>query len=196
MKKTPSAREVELCRRFCPKAILDQPRTSSGRRDAWAVGHNYRYAIGVWVGRFRGTGRLEYVGAEAAEPLLCRLFCLPQLRVEADPPAPEAIRVRRPLSLPKELVEDLRITTPGSDEIFIAVNGSTVVHAQANRDDANSWFLNGRLEGSGQARRLVLATGTYELRCVDQRGSSSTVTFTVCSPESWARRDAPVARAP
>ncbi len=27
MKKTPSAREVELCRRFCPKAILDQPGT-------------------------------------------------------------------------------------------------------------------------------------------------------------------------
>jgi len=51
-------------------------RTSSGSRDAWAVGHNYRYAIGVWIGRFRGTGRLEYVGADAAEPLLCRLFCL------------------------------------------------------------------------------------------------------------------------
>jgi len=31
MKKTPSAREVELCRSFCPKAILDQPGTR--RRD-------------------------------------------------------------------------------------------------------------------------------------------------------------------
>jgi len=170
--------------------------TSSGRRDAWAVGHNYRYAIGAWAGRFRGTGRLEYVGSGAAEPLLCRLFCLPQLRAEADPPAPATIHVRRPLSLPKELVEDLRITTPGADEVFIAVNGSAVVRAQANCDGANSWFLNGKLEGTGQARRLVLTPGSYELRCVGQEGSSSTVTFTVCSPESYSRRDTPVAGAP
>lgn len=170
--------------------------TSSGRRDAWAVGHNYRYAIGVWVGRFRGTGRLEYVGADAAEPLLCRLFCLPQLRAEADPPAPGAIRVRRPLSLPRELSEDLRITTPGAGETFIAVNGSAVVLAQANRDDAvraglkpaPAWFLNGKLEGEGQTRRLVLTPGIYELRCVSQQGSSSTVTVTVCSPDSPAGR--------
>jgi len=170
--------------------------TSSGRRDAWAVGHNYRYAIGVWVGRFRGTGRLEYVGSEAAEPLLCKLFCLPQLRAEADPPAPLTIHVSRPLSLPRESVEDLRITTPGIDETFIAVNGSAIVRAQANRDDANSWFLNGKLEGSGRAQRLVLAPGYYELRCVDQRGSSSRVTFAVCSPESCARRDTSVAGSP
>lgn len=158
--------------------------TSSSRRDAWAVGHNYRYAIGVWIGRFRGTGRLEYVGADAAEPLLCRLFCLPQLRVEADPPAPEVISVRRPLSLPRELTERLRITTPGADEVFIAINGSAVVRAQANRDDGNSWFLNGRLEGQGQARRLVLTPGIYELRCIGQQGSSSIVKFSVCSPDN------------
>lgn len=170
--------------------------TSSGRRDAWAVGHNYRYAIGVWVGRFRGTGRLEYVGSEAAEPLLCKLFCLPQLRAEADPPVPPTIHVCRRLSLPRELVEDLRITTPGIDETFIAVNGSAIVRARANRDDANLWFLNGKLEGSGQARRLVLTPGSYELRCVDQRGSSSTVIFTVWSPESCARHDTSVAGSP
>ncbi len=162
--------------------------TSSGRRDAWAVGHNYRYAIGVWVGRFRGTGRLEYVGADAAEPLLCRLFCLPQLRAEADPPAPAAIHVRQPLSLPRELIDDLRITTPGAGEVFIAVNGSAVVHAQANRDDANSWFLNGKLEGQGPTRRLVLTPGIYELRCVGRQGSSSTVTVTVCSPHTPGER--------
>jgi penicillin-binding protein 1C len=158
--------------------------TSSGRRDAWAVGHNYRYAIGVWAGRFRGTGRLEYVGAEAAEPLLCKLFCLPQLRAERDPPSPEAIHVRQPLSMPKELAEDLRIISPGADEVFVAVSGSAVVHAQANRDGDNSWFLNGRLAGNGRTQRLVLTPGTYELRCVGQEGSSSTVAFTVCSPDS------------
>jgi penicillin-binding protein 1C len=153
--------------------------TSSGRRDAWAVGHNYRYAIGVWSGRFRGTGRAEYIGAQAAEPLLHGLFRLPRIRMDADPSEPQAIRTCGPLLLPKEVTESLQITTPGAGEVFIATNGTAIVHARANRDQGNSWFLNGRLEGKGQAQRLVLAPGIYELRCVGQQGSSSTVRFTV-----------------
>lgn len=153
--------------------------TSSGRRDAWAVGHNQRFAVGVWVGRFRGAGRLEYVGAEAAEPLLCGLFDLPQLRAISDPPEPAPIRVTKPLGLPKEVAESLRITTPSNDETFIACGETAIVHASANHDEANQWFLNGRLEGCGKARRLNLPPGAYELRCVSRQGSSSTVRFSV-----------------
>jgi penicillin-binding protein 1C len=154
--------------------------TSSGRRDAWAVGHNRRYAIGVWAGRFRGAGRLEYVGAEAAEPLLCRLFDLPELRAQADPPQPDPIRVTRPLALPRELAEDLRITSPSMNEMFVAWDGTAVVNASANRDGDNLWFLNGKLDGEGTNRRFILPPGAYELQCVDrQGGSSSSVKFTV-----------------
>lgn len=157
--------------------------TSSGRRDAWAVGHNTRYAIGVWIGRFRGTGRAEYVGAEAAEPLLCGLFCLPRIRTDADPPAPDPLGTPGPPLLPKEVAHRLRITAPGPGEVFIAVQGTALVHARANQDRENSWFLNGRLEGRGQTQRLVLTPGAYELRCVDRDGSSSAVRFTVRPPE-------------
>jgi len=153
--------------------------TSSGRRDAWAVGHNMRYAIGVWVGRFRGTGRLEYVGALAAEPLLQSLFALPGLCLDSDPPKPDAIRVSRPLPVPRELAEELRITAPGMGETFIACGETALVHASSNRDAGNLWFVNGKLEGKGRTQRLVLPPGVYELSCVEPQGSSSTVTFTV-----------------
>ncbi len=154
--------------------------TSSGRRDAWAVGHNYRYAIGVWVGRFRGTGRTDYVGAEAAEPLLARLFSLPQIRTEAAPPQPEALEMSGPPLLAKEVADSLRITTPSAGESFIATDRTAIVQARANRDKSNRWFLNGKLEGRGQAQRWELTPGAYELRCVGEDGSSSAVKFTVC----------------
>lgn len=48
--------------------------TSSGHRDAWAVGHNGELAVGVWVGRFSGAGDPAYVGAEAAEPILAEFM--------------------------------------------------------------------------------------------------------------------------
>jgi penicillin-binding protein 1C len=48
--------------------------TSSGNVDAWAVGFDRRHALGVWVGRFDGSGHAAYVGALAAEPILAELF--------------------------------------------------------------------------------------------------------------------------
>jgi penicillin-binding protein 1C len=158
--------------------------TSSGRRDAWAVGHNYRYAVGVWVGRFRGTGRAQYIGAQAAEPLLAELFCLSRIRNDVDPAPPEAIETCGPPLLPREVAKSLQITAPGAGEVFIATAGTAIVHARANQDQGNSWFLNGRLEGGGQARRLVLTPGVYELRCVSEQGSSSLAKFTVCPPDN------------
>ena len=48
--------------------------TSYGRRDAWSIGYNQRYTIGVWVGNFSGLGVAELSGANTATPLLFQLF--------------------------------------------------------------------------------------------------------------------------
>ena len=48
--------------------------TSYGRRDAWAVGYNPDYTIGVWVGNFSGKTVSALNGAEFAVPLLFDLF--------------------------------------------------------------------------------------------------------------------------
>lgn len=48
--------------------------TSYGKRDAWAIGFNPNYTIGVWMGNFNGLGSPNLSGAEAAVPLLFDLF--------------------------------------------------------------------------------------------------------------------------
>lgn len=48
--------------------------TSYGRRDAWSIGYNKNYTIGVWVGNFSGAGIAELTGADMATPLLFELF--------------------------------------------------------------------------------------------------------------------------
>lgn len=48
--------------------------TSYGRRDAWSIGYNKRFTIGVWVGNFSGIGAPALSGAEIATPLLFRIF--------------------------------------------------------------------------------------------------------------------------
>ena len=59
--------------RHLPK-IAWKTGTSYGRRDAWSIGYNADYTIGVWVGNFSGQGSPALTGADVASPLLFDLF--------------------------------------------------------------------------------------------------------------------------
>ncbi len=48
--------------------------TSYGRKDAWAIGYNKDYTVGVWVGNFDAEGVPSLSGAEIATPLLFEIF--------------------------------------------------------------------------------------------------------------------------
>lgn len=48
--------------------------TSFGKRDAWSIGYNARFTVGVWVGNFSGEGVPELSGAALATPLLFDVF--------------------------------------------------------------------------------------------------------------------------
>ncbi|MDI6751787.1 MAG: penicillin-binding protein 1C [bacterium] len=62
------------------EATVDLPKiawktgTSYGRRDAWTIGYNPDYTVGVWIGNFSGEGHENLVGGEVATPLLFDLF--------------------------------------------------------------------------------------------------------------------------
>jgi penicillin-binding protein 1C len=59
--------------------------TSYGFRDAWAVGYDAKYTIGVWVGRPDGTPNPGHYGRKTAGPILFRAF---SLLPKADRPMP------------------------------------------------------------------------------------------------------------
>ncbi len=48
--------------------------TSYGRRDAWSIGYNENYTVGVWCGNFSGVGIADLSGANTATPLLFKIF--------------------------------------------------------------------------------------------------------------------------
>lgn len=153
--------------------------TSSGRRDAWAVGHNGKFAVGVWVGRFEGSGDWQFVGAEAAEPILAAIFALPCFAGQPAPPDPPKLTVANPLPPPVELSGTLAILWPTDGAAFRAIGATAAVHSLANSNRPLEWFLNGSAIDAESAKRLLLKPGDYQLRCVDDRGNASTVNFSV-----------------
>lgn len=48
--------------------------TSYGKRDAWSIGFNKKYTVGVWMGNFSGSSAPDLSGAQIATPLLFRVF--------------------------------------------------------------------------------------------------------------------------
>ena len=153
--------------------------TSSGRRDAWAIGHNGRFAIGVWVGFFHGAGHREFVGRDAAEPLLSSLFGSTSFRVVTTSPAYEPWPLERPLPRPLEAGDHLAILSPRDDTAFLAWNGTTVIHPSVTSREPITWFHNGRVLSANESSRLVVPRGSHELRAVAASGQSAAVRFTV-----------------
>ena len=56
------------------KPVAWKTGTSFGFRDAWAIGVNAQYAVGVWVGNADGEGRPGLTGITAAAPVLFDVF--------------------------------------------------------------------------------------------------------------------------
>lgn len=58
------------------RSIAWKTGTSFGYRDAWAIGLNDQYLVGVWLGNADGEGRPGLTGVSVAAPLLFDLFTL------------------------------------------------------------------------------------------------------------------------
>ena len=66
--------------------------TSSRRRDAWTIGYNPRYTVGVWVGNFAGDPVEQMTGLTTAAPLFFRVFRqLPGYEASPWPSPPERV---------------------------------------------------------------------------------------------------------
>jgi penicillin-binding protein 1C len=48
--------------------------TSYGKKDAWSIGYNKNYTVGIWTGNFSGVGAADLSGANIATPLLFKIF--------------------------------------------------------------------------------------------------------------------------
>ncbi len=152
--------------------------TSSRHRDAWAVGHDGRHAVGVWVGRREGGGDPSLVGGEVALPILERILIDAAFRGGA-PPSPLGPRSpRRPLAF--EVAElPLRIDHPEDGAKWIALEreGVAVTLRAAGGRAPYTWFVDGRL-ASGSATEetprasILLPPGEHELRVVDANGAA------------------------
>jgi penicillin-binding protein 1C len=105
--------------------------TSYGYRDAWALGFDGRYVIGVWVGRPDGAPIAGLTGIGAAAPILFESFDRIGSRVQPLPPAPAGVVLAPTAELPEPLrrfrQQDRTVAeTDPAPEIFYPMDGVRV----------------------------------------------------------------------
>ena len=86
-----------------PGRVAFKTGTSYGYRDAWSVGFDGRYTIGVWVGRPDGAPVPGLVGRMAAAPILFDAFARLPSQPSSLPRAPSGVLVTTSAKLPPPL---------------------------------------------------------------------------------------------
>jgi penicillin-binding protein 1C len=136
----PPARLAGADRREAP-LIAYKTGTSYGYRDAWAIGFDAGYTIGVWVGRPDGTFASGRMGRDAAAPLLFDAFdllarpaiLLTRARPSGPPPA-DALLVASTAALPAPLQRFQRAgSIAGSVAVAIAAGPSIAFPVDGTR---------------------------------------------------------------
>ncbi len=182
--------------------------TSFGLRDAWAVGYNQDWTIGVWLGNFDGSASKELVGRKAAVPSILSLFrLLPELNSKrSSTPSNLASTSKDNQSLnlnslttpkapyfsPKESFNNP--STP-SIQWVTPPHRATILHTQREGGDKLilrgtssipeiklNWFIDGSYQGqtrSGENLSWLLKSGAHTITLSTNTGHTETRTIFV-----------------
>lgn len=187
-----------------PRAIAYKTGTSYGYRDAWSVGFDGRYVIGVWTGRADGAPVPGLAGYVSAAPILFEAFARSGLASVPLPRAPAgALRQTReqlPVTLQRfgtgddGLVAVSKAVEPAPRIIF-PPPGARVELMEAGADAMPlvlklqggrapfRWLANGKPIGAPDRRREATwapdGAGSATLTVIDAAGRAATVDVVV-----------------
>lgn len=177
-----------------PRPIAHKTGTSYGYRDAWALGFDRDYTVGVWVGRPDGSPSPGHYGRNTAAPLLYRVFdLLPEPAFQPTPPPPGVLLASNDQLPPRlrQLRSQIEPTPPDAPVLSInfPVHGSLVeltqhgghlaalpLVAEGGRKPLR-WLVNGTPLNASPARRQAQwepdGEGLIRITVLDQSGQSA-----------------------
>ncbi len=131
--------------------------TSFGKKDAWSVGYNANYTVGVWIGNFSGEGVPELSGANIATPLLFDIFNTIEYNSSAKWfKSPEGIALRKVCAESGDVPSEF-CTNQITDYYIPSVSKMTSCTHLRNvyiRSDAQISYCSHCLPDSGAVRKL------------------------------------------
>ena len=173
--------------------------TSYGYRDAWAVGYDWRFTIGVWVGRPDGTAVPGLIGRLVAAPILFDAYSrlgiepealpMPPFVLQAStvnlPPPLRHVRQDVPKTIASTIQAPLKIAFPlDGSRVDLGLSqpadekGSLVLKASGGVPPL-TWMVDGAPVEIGTLRREAFwqpdGAGFVRVSVIDARGATDSV---------------------
>jgi penicillin-binding protein 1C len=173
--------------------------TSYGYRDAWAVGYDRRFTIGVWVGRPDGTAVPGLVGRLIAAPILFDAYARLGVEPEALAVPPYALQATTATLPPplrhirQDVPKTIASTVQAPLKIAFPLDGSRVDLGLSHPSDERgslvlkvsggvpplTWMVDGAPVEIGTLRREAFwqpeGTGFVRLSVIDARGATDSI---------------------
>jgi len=161
------------------QAIAYKTGTGPGGSDAWAIGTNGDYVVGIWIGSPTGDYLAKNTGLAQAVPVMNKVFDgLPvgQLVQQSPQAAPEAL-----VSVDKDKIE-LVVRFPVDGSVIEGRGvGVPIPIALENAQYPVLVLVNGQeslwIPAAGVANVTLGQAGTYQFSLVDSDGKSASVKF-------------------
>jgi len=176
-----------------PRHIAFKTGTSYGFRDAWAIGYDGGYTVGVWVGRPDGTPMPGHFGSNTAAPVLFDAFgYLPPAPARAAentlitagalPPGLRYFDRPQISSITGKRIAPLTLAFPLADSVVALSAGTTPVTLSAQGGELPlQWFMDGKpLKSSRWSRNATLmlgGPGFYRVSVTDRNGRQVSTHF-------------------
>ena len=180
-----------------PRPVAYKTGTSYGFRDAWTLGFDSRYTVGVWIGRPDGAPNPGRHGGNTAAPVLFQVFALlPSAPASRDPAPAEILSVahsdelppglRRLQTLPALAADDLKIAFPIDGATIELSNDYLPLVASGGRKPLQ-WLVNGRpLSADGWKRQAIWnidGAGSARITVLDSAGRSASAAVWLSLPQ-------------
>ncbi len=164
--------------------------TSYGFRDAWSIGYDENYTVGVWVGRPDGSAGNGRTGRNSAAPLLFQTFeLLPRPATHTLPSKPGGVLDKKWAALPKSLQwlgapdlstddEHPRIRFPVDGSTLTLKNKQPLVLKARGGIPPYHWLINGLPLPSqpGQQQQWSAdSPGQVDITLIDDQGNSDAI---------------------
>ncbi|NCD34872.1 MAG: penicillin-binding protein 1C [Spartobacteria bacterium] len=174
--------------------------TSNGRRDAWCLGYNPEYVVGVWMGNTGGEGSDVLVGSALAAPLVASVFhslyaqqAGPWYTRPSGIPDPSLCqRVADPLQTPCKTTDDIppiHIMYPRNNDCLVmpayqtnALSLYLKVEGPLAASRRLYWFADGKpipVSCVGEPVPYAFHRGRHRISCHSDLGQKDEIQFSV-----------------
>lgn len=163
--------------RFKNPGIAYKTGTSYGFRDAWSIGYDGQYVVGIWIGRADGMPCAGYHGRQIAAPLMIQIFKFLGIKplLFEDSLETQTVGILKSFRFQALQKDVFHISVPKKSAVLCVPMGE-YVYLQTSSNGLVHWYVNGAYIGESNTTHTwkPAKEGYFQITAVNSNHETDT----------------------